>query len=94
MALVNSVDAFTTNGISQRYFIDSKQSAVSLMAHQGESEMHFGRIATSALLLGSLLMSSVPAAYADEYGRETEAPTMFTGETTMVSPFILSITQL
>ena len=43
-----------------------------------------GVIRTSAaVVLASVILTSNPV-YADEFGRETEAPTLFTGETVMV----------
>lgn len=43
-----------------------------------------GVLRTSAMaVLASVFLSANPV-YADEFGRETEAPTLFTGETVMV----------
>jgi hypothetical protein len=43
-----------------------------------------GMLRTSAAaVLASVILSTNPV-YADELGRETEAPTLFTGETVMV----------
>ena len=46
------------------------------------------KVATTGLMLGCSIIGSAfsfpGSALADEYGRETEAPTLFTGETTMV----------
>jgi hypothetical protein len=43
-----------------------------------------GMLRTSAAaVLATVILGTSPV-YADELGRETEAPTMFTGETTMV----------
>ena len=42
-------------------------------------------IGKSALtVLASFALLSSSPVHADEYGRETEAPTLFTGETTLV----------
>jgi hypothetical protein len=60
------------------------QSVVSLSAVPEKSEMKAAKklctVGASAMLLASMLLNPVPA-FADEYGRETEAPTLFTGET-------------
>jgi len=45
---------------------------------------NLGKIMASALLVSTALASPV---LADEYGVETEAPTLFTGETVMVRLF-------
>ena len=63
------------------------QSVVSLGAVPRQSEMEvakkMGLVGASAMLLASVLLNPVPA-FADEIGRETEAPTDFTGETVEV----------
>ena len=47
------------------------------------------KVAATTFMLGCGIIGSTivfpGSALADEYGRETEAPTLFTGETTMVS---------
>jgi hypothetical protein len=42
-------------------------------------------VANSVLMVMTALLLSTTPVNADEYGRETEAPTLFTGETEMVS---------
>lgn len=64
--------------------------AVQKENHLGMSvQMMMGQAATrqlakSAVLVMAAMVLGTGAVHADEYGRETEAPTMFTGETTMV----------
>ena len=56
-----------------------------LNAHRdGMPETGVAKIfATSGLLVASLILATAPA-WADEIGKETEAPTLFTGETVLV----------
>jgi hypothetical protein len=67
------------------------QSVVSLAAVPAKSEMEvakkLGLVGASAMLLACVLLNPVPA-FADEIGRETEAPTDFTGETVEVRGWI------
>ena len=42
------------------------------------------KVGTSAILAGALFLGATPA-FGDEIGRETEAPTLFTGETLEVN---------
>lgn len=61
------------------------QSQMRLESHRdGHSDFHdVGRMTASAALLGMMLLTSSPV-FADEFGVETEAPTLFTGETVEV----------
>ena len=45
---------------------------------------------SAAVVLASVFLSANPV-YADEFGRETEAPTLFTGETVMVRPNLKNV---
>jgi hypothetical protein len=67
------------------------QSVVTLGAVAEKSEMEvakkLGLAGASAMFLASMLLNPVPA-FADEIGRETEAPTDFTGETVEVRGWI------
>jgi hypothetical protein len=49
-------------------------------------EKCIGNLLVSAALISAIAIGPNPA-LADEYGKETEAPTLFTGETVMVSGF-------
>ena len=49
-------------------------------------EKWIGNLLVSAALISVIAIGANPA-LADEYGKETEAPTLFTGETVMVSGF-------
>lgn len=44
----------------------------------------WGKTAVAVLTTAVVLSTANPAAFADEYGREIETDTLFTGETTMV----------
>lgn len=53
-------------------------SVTSLSAKNDAANFFVGAALMSAIAIGG-------PAFADEYGKETEAPTLFTGETVMVS---------
>ena len=61
---------------------------LSAQKQQHPSEEWTKKFVTSAILMSTLVIGSIattmPAALADEYGVETEAPTLFTGESVMV----------
>ena len=61
------------------------RSQLRLESHRdGHSNSHdVARMTASAALLGMMLLTSSPV-LADEFGVETEAPTLFTGETVEV----------
>lgn len=56
----------------------SGRSSTSLKA-----ENNVGKFLATAALVTTIVVAG--PAFADEYGKETEAPTLFTGETVMVS---------
>ena len=67
----------------------------SLQAHREKSnivEKPSSLAGKAGLMAIAALVFSTSPVYADEYGRETEAPTLFTGETEMVSKQICSNT--
>jgi hypothetical protein len=61
---------------------------LSAQKQQHPSEEWTKKFVTSAILMSTLVIGStattMPTALADEYGVETEAPTLFTGESVMV----------
>lgn len=66
---------------TQHVLVESSPNGSSNRLHdQGNNA---GRMAVSAMLLATMILSPVPA-FADEYGVEKEAPTLFTGETVEV----------
>ena len=60
------------------------QSSSSLMAHNANNSFGEALGKSAAVAFTAFVLSTTPV-HADEYGRETEAPTLYTGETEMVS---------
>ena len=88
IATLVPVEGFST--LSRRTQAPPIAAKTSTSIHMKEScnnEISFSRLVSTILSVGvigsSLLMPG--NALADEIGRETEAPTLFTGETVMVS---------
>ena len=90
LSLLSASHAFAPQGlqtipksrVSEIYAIKDDESVVQ------KSDLMDWKVATTTLMLGCSIIGSAisfpGSALADEYGRETEAPTLFTGETTMV----------
>lgn len=83
---ISGTDAFSSSASSSSSSHHNR-IATSLSAESNNNNNHLFQslAATTAAMtiLASPLITSLPA-NADEYGRETEAPTLFTGETTMI----------
>jgi hypothetical protein len=73
------VFGFTT--VSSPRFSSNRPPDTTSLNAQGKC---IGSFLASAALISAIALGSNPV-LADEYGRETEAPTLFTGETVMVS---------
>lgn len=76
----------STHGFSNSIVLKTNGNReLALGAHKDDVNISdsLAKIATAAVVSASLLFPG--QALADEYGREVEAPTLFTGETTMVS---------
>ena len=84
---ISSTDAFSSSPNTSHHRIATSLSAVT-NENNNNSKLFQTLAATTAAMtiLTSPLMTTLPGgiANADEYGRETEAPTLFTGETTMI----------
>ena len=84
---ISGTDAFSSaSSSSHNRIIATSLSAVNNNESNNHNNHLFQSLAatTAAMtILASPLITSLPA-NADEYGRETEAPTLFTGETTMI----------
>ncbi|KAK1743893.1 hypothetical protein QTG54_005490 [Skeletonema marinoi] len=84
---ISSTDAFSSSPNTSHHRIATSLSAVTNENNNNNNKLFQTLAATTAAMtiLTSPLMS-LPGgiANADEYGRETEAPTLFTGETTMI----------
>ena len=72
---------FGFNTVSSPRFRSCRPRDTTSLNAQGKC---IGNILASAALISAIAIGSNPA-LADEYGKETEAPTLFTGETVMVS---------
>lgn len=74
--------------------INIRSNVIMLLAQKQHhhSEEWTKKFVTSAILVSTLVIGSttatMPAALADEYGVETEAPTLFTGESVMVCMYV------
>lgn len=56
--------------------------------HSNNSGHFLKQVSFASLILYSVALQSVTPVWADEYGRETEAPTFFTGENVMVRSYL------
>lgn len=81
---ISGTDAFSSSPNTSHHRIATSLSAVN-NENNNNNKLFQSLAATTAAMtiLTSPLITSLPA-NADEYGRETEAPTLFTGETTMI----------
>jgi hypothetical protein len=91
--LTGGVSAFATGTTTQAAAMQRANQSTGgsrlsprLSAHGDERSNLAGLriVGNSALVVMAGLLLSTSPVNADEYGRETEAPTLFTGETTMV----------
>ena len=84
----SSASGFTSSRTTTPINIRSNVIMLSAQKQQQHhSEEWTKKFVTSAILVSTLVIGStttMPAALADEYGVETEAPTLFTGESVMV----------
>lgn len=83
---ISGTDAFSSSpNAASHHRIATSLSAVNNESNNNNNKLFQTVAATTAAMtiLASPLITSLPA-NADEYGRETEAPTLFTGETTMI----------
>ena len=92
LALVSNMETVSSFSMNQAFQLSSTvtqdfglRPTVSLESHKaGQSEFDVvSRMTASAAILGMFLLTSTPV-LADEFGVETEAPTLFTGETVEV----------
>ncbi|KAL3944362.1 MAG: hypothetical protein SGBAC_001566 [Bacillariaceae sp.] len=61
--------------------VQGPRSDVSMMEAHPKSIEQWGKV---AVLTAAVILSTASPAFADEYGRETETDTLFTGETSMI----------
>ena len=86
VATVGSVSAFSSSSApkSSSVRVKSADQNVVVTKNTGLSMDIIGKSALTVLTSFALLGGMGMPAHADEYGRETEAPTLFTGETTLI----------
>ncbi len=80
---ISGTDAFSSSPNTSHHRIATSLSAVSNENNNNKLFQSLAATTAAMTILASPLITSLPA-NADEYGRETEAPTLFTGETTMI----------
>lgn len=84
IVLLLSLSEFASSFQSSNLPIQSPASRTEIsLEAQPKTFAEWGQSAAAILTAAVVLSTSAPA-FADEYGRETEADTLFTGETTMV----------
>mmetsp|Transcript_18819 Transcript_18819/g.30834 ORF Transcript_18819/g.30834 Transcript_18819/m.30834 type:complete len:313 (-) Transcript_18819:108-1046(-) len=81
---ISGTDAFSSSpNAASHHRIATSLSAVNNESNNNKLFQTLAATTAAMTILASPLITSLPA-NADEYGRETEAPTLFTGETTMI----------
>jgi hypothetical protein len=82
---LNVVSSFSTPPVIKKHCLESRFKSCLSAHEEGENHVNIRKsVGNSALMVMAALLLSTTPVHADEYGRETEAPTLYTGETTEV----------
>ena len=90
IVLTNCASGFTTTTTSCSSIHIRSNVILSAQQQQPHKSDEWTKFVASTILLSTLVLgsSTMMPALADEYGVETEAPTLFTGESVMVGLYI------
>jgi hypothetical protein len=87
LSTCNTIQSFAPSTFQARCSSSTINSSLYHHSSDAESQVDVAKVVkttTAAMLLSLGLFSGITPVFADEIGRETEAPTLFTGETTMI----------